>query len=687
MAGRFEDARRFLRDAVDLDPENTVARDLLARASAPYRDTEQIVRGILEILAMEQELRAEQVRAEAGALLEEGRRLLDAGRTPAALDKLDAALARLAAPADLREKLEPLREQVARVFDEAARKAGSPRRAPAAPATVPEEDTRWQEAVRAVLERAGSAGEAGGASLRIFPLGPAVHAQRESLPPSPEPGVTPRGFALSDELPHLGPLVQAAVRGAVEPAAWRGPGSVLEGVGETLVARAGPKVLDAVARTVKGLSAPPARSLLVRATAIPCDPAILVAALAKAGCTLSPLPRGGGAAAALDPAAAESVIGALGGAAMATADVAFRVPESRAFALSALRPADPAATEDELPGLRVRGLGWYLADGGIAAGVEVESASPGPAGAAEALGVAVLARQEAASGAALSPGGGILVAGLANPLADGGPHIAVLLRFGEGTALPASPGEESAETVLPLGDLPGRSPDLPGPLGAAPGDRARAGRAEVLRRWVERRLPAGASIRVEGTALRVAGSPAAAGLVKSDLERLRDAKEAPAVRVRAYALDARTESSLVRGFPLLSPGPEAGVRFVRLTGDERKRHLFLLEGLGGKLPLGGDGTLRPSPGQRAALGRVEGAVPRLAGIEVGVRAWPGDRTGERSLWIDLAVRRAGEEAPAREPEAKVSLPPGTALLFVGLANPFSDAGLKTKVAVWIEAPE
>ena len=34
-----------------------MARDFLARASAPYRDREQIVRGILEILALEQEPR------------------------------------------------------------------------------------------------------------------------------------------------------------------------------------------------------------------------------------------------------------------------------------------------------------------------------------------------------------------------------------------------------------------------------------------------------------------------------------------------------------------------------------------------------------------------------------------------------------------------------------------------------
>jgi tetratricopeptide (TPR) repeat protein len=686
MSGRFEEARRFLRDAVDLDPENAAARDLLARASAPNEDRAQLVRGILEIVAMEQELRAEQCRIEATALYEEGKRLLDGGDAAKALDKLDAALARLAAPADLRERLEPLRAQVARAFDDAAKKAGSTRRAPAPPAPVHGEDVRLQEAVRAVLERAGSAGESGGAALRIFPLGPAVLAQRGSLPPSPEAGAAARGFALSAEVPPLGPLVRTAVRGAVEPAAWRAPGSVLEGVGETLVARAGTKVLDAVAKTVAGLSNPPTRSLLVRATAIPCDPAQLVAALARSGVTVTPVPRGGGAAAALDAAATETVLGALGGAGNAVADTAFRVPEGRAFAVAALRPGDVAAAEDELPGLRVRGLGWYLPDGGIAAALEVESASPGPAGAAEALGAPILARQSSSHGAALSPGGAILVSGLANPLAEGGPHLAVLLRFGEGAALPSAPGDVT-ETVIPLGDLPGRNADLPGPLPVAAKDKTRAVRAEVLRRWVERRLPAGAGLRVEGTALRVAGSPAAAALVAADLERLRNAKEAPGVQVRAYALDARTEASLVRGFPLLSAGPDAGTRFVRFAGDERKRHLFLLEGLGGRLTLGGDGTLRPLPAQRAALGRAEGAAPRLAGFEVGVRAWPGDREGERSLWVDLAVQRSGEEAPAREPEARVSLPKGTALLFVGLPNPFPDAGAKPKIAVWIEATE
>jgi tetratricopeptide (TPR) repeat protein len=695
LAGRFEDARRFLRDAVELDPDNAVARDLLAKASAPYGEREQIVRGILEILAMEQEARAEQVRVDSAALVEEGRRLLASGDAAGALEKFDAALRGLVAKPELLDRLEPAREQAARLFDEAAKKAGSPRRAPAPPPGAAGEDPRWQEAVRAVLERAGSAGEAGGAALRIFPLGPVLRAQRAALPPSPEAGAAPRGFVLSGEVPPAGPLLQAAIRGAVEPAAWRAPGAVLEGVGATLVARAGTKTLAAVERTVASLATPPARSVLVRATAYPCDPASLVAALAKCGRTLSPLPRGTGAAAVLDPAGAAAVEQALGGSGAAPADAVFRVPEKRGFALAALRPRDGASAEEEVPGLRVRGIAWFLGDGGIAVGALVEAAVPGPAGAAEAIGTPLLSRQEAAAGGALAPGGAILVAGLPNPLAKGPEdrsHLALMLRFGDagGAAVVAAP---AGDVVLPLGDLASRNPDPPGAFGGPGGETARSTRAEAIRRWLGRRGQAGAVVRVEGTGLRVGGGGGAAGLAASDLERLRGAVDSIPVEVRAYAVDAKTEAALARGMRLESAGDAAAgagtggsARFLRLTGEDRKRRQFLLEGSGGRMALGAGGAVPVTPACRAPFARTEGTGARLAGLEIGVRAWPSDEPDRRTLWVDFGVKRSPDEAPTRDPEVGVLVEPGTALLFVGLPNPFSDAGLRNRVAVWVEVP-
>jgi hypothetical protein len=580
-----------------------------------------------------------------------------------------------------------VRREAARLFDEAAKGAGSSRRAPAPPAATPEEDPRWQEAVRAVLERAGSAGEAGGAALRIFPLGPALHAQRDSLPPSPEAGATPRGFVLSAEVPPPGPLLQAAIRGAVEPAAWRAPGAVLEGVGSVLVARAGRSALEAVEKAVTGLAAAPARSVPVRATAFPCDAAPLVAALARAGRSLSPLPRGGGAVAALDAAAAAAVSAALGGVAEAPADAAFRVPERRAFRISAVRPRPGAAAEEATAGIGLGGLAWFLPDGSIAAGVSVETAVPGPRGADEALGAPVLVRQDASHGAALPPGGAILFAGLVDPLAaDPGRagHLAVLVRFGEDPSGPAPAEGSPRDAVLPLGDLPSRDADAAGPL-TARGRDPRTARAEAIRDWLARRNAVGTEFRVDGTAIRVAGSSAAASLASADLDRLREEGALAKVEVRAYALDARNEASLLRGLPLQSAGPLATTRFVRLRGDERKRNLFLLEGIGGRIALSGEGAASLGPGRRLAFARVEGEAAKAAGLEVGVRAWPSDTAGERSLWIDLAWRRPSDEAPVREPEARVSLPPGTAVLLVGAPHPFADAAGRGRVAVWVEA--
>jgi len=686
-AGRFDDARKFLRDAVDLDPDNVAARDLLARASAPSGGREQMVRGILEFQALEQRIRGEELAAEASALVDEARRFLDAGETAAALDKCDAALQRIAAHPDLLDRIEPLRAQAAAIFDEAARKSGSPRRAPAAPPAAFEEDPRWQEAIRSVLERAGSAGEAGGAAMRIFPLAPILRAQREALPPSPEAGTRPRGFVLSGDVPPAGPLLQAAFRGAVEPAAWRAPGAVLEGVGATLVARAGARTLEETAKAVAGLAAPPARSVLVRATAFTCAPAALVAALAKEGCTLAPLPGGTGAAAALDPGAAEAVLRALGGAETAAADALFRVPERRGFALAALRPREGGGAEEEAAGLRLSGIGWFLPDGGIAAGLVVATAVPGAPGAAEALGAAGLSRQEASMGAALLPGGGILVAGLSDPLAPaagGRGHLAVLLRFGEGAALGGGGEGGARDSVLPLGDLPGRHPDAGGPLSGGAEADPRRDRAEAIRRWLARRAGPGAAVTLEGNGVRVAGPAAAAGLAATDLERLRGATGAPALEVRAYALDARTEAALVRDLRLETGGEDSLFRFALLAGEDRRRRLFLLEGGGARLALGAGEAGDLAPARRVPFARTEGTGARMAALEAGVRAWPGERPGEPALWVDLAVKSSRDAEPRRDPPAAVPLPPGTAVLFVGLPNPFEGAAARPRLAVWIE---
>ncbi len=682
LAGRFEDARRFLRDALDLDPDNVAARDLLAKASSPSGDRERIVRGILEILAMEQEVAADQARTEAGGLAAEGERLLADGDAAGALEKADAALARIVARPDLLDRLEGLRERAAAVFAEAARRTGSSRRPPEAPA-APAEDPRWQEAVRSVLERAGSAGEAGGASLRILSLGPVMAAWRGSLPPSPEGGTRPRGFVLSGDAPPAGPLVRAAFRGAVEPAAWRAPGAVLEGVGATLVARAGSRALDAAEKAVASLASPPSRSLLVRATAFRCAPGRLVELLAAEGGTLVPLPGGSGAMAVLDPAAATALAKGLGGADAAPADAAFRVPERRGFLLAALRPRGGGSPDDEAPGLRIQGLGWFLPDGGVAAGVLVATAVSGPAGAAEILGTPGISRQEAAAGAALLPGGGLLLAGLADPLGAEPAHLAVLLVFGAGSGAGADPAPREGGTVLPLGDLPGRAPDVRGPLsGPAAGD-ARAARAAVLREWLDRHGPSGAAVLLEGNGVRVAGPAAAAGLVAADLERLRGAAAGPAVSVRAYAVDARTEAAALRGLPLSDAGAGSFFRYARLAGEERRQRLFLLEGSGTRIPLG-EGSVALLPAARLAFACTEGAGARMAGIEAGLRSWPGERSGEVPLWVDLAVKAASDEEPRRDPAARTALPPGTALLFAGIPNPFEGAARRPRLLVWIE---
>ncbi|HEU4394770.1 MAG TPA: tetratricopeptide repeat protein, partial [Planctomycetota bacterium] len=677
-AGRFEDARRFLRDAVDLDPGNASARDLLARLSAPL-DGEPLVAKILEVLALAQEMDAGRIRAEAAIHVEEARRLLDAGDAVGAMERADAALAQADARPDLVPRLDGARAEAARLFDEAAARAGSPRRAPASPAASPGEDPDLQGAVRALLERAGSAAEAGGAGLRVFPLAPILRAQGESLPPSPEGGVPLRGFALSAEVPPPGPLLQAAFRGAVEPAAWRAPGAVLDCVGSVLVVRAGPKALEAAARAIASLESPPTRSLSVRVSAIPADPTRVVEVLAKAGRTLEPIARGAGAVAVLDAAAAASVLEALGGSAAASADASFRVPERRGFRLDALRGH---GGPDSAAGLGVRGLAWAAADGAVVAGITLSSAFPGPRGAAEAIGAPALARQEASAGASLSPGGALLFAGLADPLGAEAGHIVVLVRLGDDPRAVAA-ASAPPDAVLPLGDLASRNPDAPGPLSPPDAD-PRALRAEAIRDWLGRRGAVGTEFRVEGTAVRVAGPATAAGLAESDLTRLREAAEGARVEVRAYALDGRSEASLLQGLPLRVAGPTASARFVVLRGDERRRNLFLLEGIGGRIALSG-GAVLVDPGRRVAFARTEGEGGGAAGLEVGVRVWPPDVPHARSLWVDLARAVPGGKAPDREPPIRESLPAECALLVVGIPNPFPDAGTRARVAIWVEA--
>ncbi len=686
-AGRFEDARRLLREAVDLDPGNERARELLERATAPLPEREGLARGILELLALEHSLLVEQVRGEAEELLRAGRDAVAAGRAAEGADRFEAALRRLDARPAALDALDGLRGDLARRFEEASRAAGTPRAAPERPAGAGG-DARLPEALRQILESAGAAGETGGAALRVFPLAPVAAAQAAALPPSPAPHRRPAGLVVLPDVPPAAGAFRAAIRGAVEPEAWRAPGAVLECVGGSLVARAGPRALAALEATMDASGRPPLRSVPLEILVVPCAPEALAAALRDAGARFSGMEPGSGAVAV--DAGAVAVLTALAGPAGPSLSAAVRAAERRGAVVATLPPEGGAGPPEECAGLRVEAVAWWLGPGRLAAGAVVSAAVEAVPGVSAALGRATLSRSRAAGGGDVRPGGALVFPGVPIPGAEPGSpprHGAVLVVVGDVAApVPAAVAGEGAATPVDLGDLPRRGVDAAGPLAPA-GEDGVAARIEALRAWLQMRAPGGTRVRLAGTGLAVEGGPAAAAVVVEDLGRLAADGTPVPLLVRVHSLGPAAEAALLRDLPLLSPSGEGDLRFAVLQGRVRDRVRFLLAGDAEGAPAGAPVAALAQAAQRAVFARVEelgaGGRPARRGVEVGVRPWPGDLPDERWIWADVTLLLAGEAGPRREPPVMTAIRRNASLLLVGLRSPFGDPA-RTRLVVLVE---
>jgi len=183
----------------------------------------------------------------------------------------------------------------------------------------------------------------------------------------------------------------------------------------------------------------------------------------------------------------------------------------------------------------------------------------------------------------------------------------------------------------------------------------------------------------------VASEGAAGTAVSRDLERLVAAAAPLPVTVRAYSLDATAERALLRDLRVEERLGEAVV--ARVQGERRRTGRLLLEGGKSRFPLGEGGPAGCVPGPRVAFARTEGTTAagsaRLAGVEVGVRPWPGDAPGETGLWIDLSLQRPGAEGPSWW-SLRTALAADATLLIVGIPNPFADAPERPRVAILID---
>jgi len=91
-ASRFEDAKKFYGDILDLDPKHEGARRRMAQLGAMMGDRDQTARDALESAVDSWRTRCEQAKAEVGALAGEARAKEAAGDYEGAADKYDRAL-------------------------------------------------------------------------------------------------------------------------------------------------------------------------------------------------------------------------------------------------------------------------------------------------------------------------------------------------------------------------------------------------------------------------------------------------------------------------------------------------------------------------------------------------------------------------------------------------------------------
>ena len=329
-AGQFDEARRYLFDALGRNPDDADAKALLTRVSEPLGDREALFEHALELAALAREVRAVNRSAEVAALADEARRRQLRGDFAGASAPLEKALATIDADPGLVRGGAALRDEILRMLQSAMARGVA--RAPADPPAADPVETRWRDAMRDVLADAGRE-IAQGLDLRFHDLGSVVSAT--GLPPvAAGKGREPTGWTVSVVGVEPAPLVAAWLR-ASEPQTFAAPGASVTLVGSTCAILAD---LDTHKRIAERLAAlrrgtPPAAEIVIGAYRM--DRATVAAALGARGVQSVAL-ADGVRTASLDAADLGALLGVMRGDAKDVVGIAaLRATPLRAFRLSA----------------------------------------------------------------------------------------------------------------------------------------------------------------------------------------------------------------------------------------------------------------------------------------------------------------------------------------------------------------
>lgn len=607
---RYDEAREWVRRALEVEPTNPQARELLLHLSEAPDDRGRLIQEVFRLLDTERRLRLDDLTMRSDALLSTGQELLLRGDLDAAVARFNECIALLDQSPTFDEDLTIRRRRAVEFREKAVLRGG---RAPAAPPAVRAPATEaWRETLRTLLLDLGSPRRPGDRLLRVYDL--AAFAG-----PSREGPATPGQLSLTGEHPYPGDLLVSLIPELVQPGSWDAGGHLLRAQGSDLVLYASEDIQNLVHELLTRLGArqDPAARLTISALAVTPRSLARAAGVAEA----SFLPSGSGAYAVLKAEHYRRLLEVLMRHEQAEplGRMEVTVPPERTLGVEQLRTLNFEAPPDEdgKPVLRELRYGFsaellpVFTPDGFGLAVRAETQVPGealslPARPTGNFQVSSLAIQRIEAATIVPPGGALVLAGLANPFEHGslaGRKSLVLLISPAATNEEAPPVEPSAAannevestgpTAVDLGDLFLKIGDEPAPPFRGSPPMPGESRTGFLLSWLAEaiggdfRSRSGNSLTIGQGVVWVHGDPEFRDQVKGLVERLlARSDEVVRMRVRAARISSREESRIFRGLSTAGRVVRGeGVRVHLLKGEDRRRVVYEIAGSEGHLSL------------------------------------------------------------------------------------------------------
>jgi tetratricopeptide (TPR) repeat protein len=607
---RYEEAREWVRRALELQPTNREAREILLHLGDTPDDRGRLLREIFRLLDSERRLRLDDLMLRANALLSTGQAMLLQGDLDTAVERFVECIALLDANPSFDPDLASRRDNAVQFRDQAVLRGGSlPETMPEIPPDTTASD-RWRDTLRALFLDLGSPRRPGDRLLRIYDLGGFAGSERGEPP-------TAGQLSISEDRPFPGPLIAELIPSVVGSQAFARGRHLLRAEGSDLILYAPEEIQNEVQHLLTRLGARQDPAARLSVIALAASSPSLARAASEAEAVFEP--RGEGAFAVLDSDHLMRLLDVL--TSREHAEVLGRlevtvlpertvgVEQSRTLNIQA-----PPNESGEPLFSRLR-YGFQAAilpvwtKGGLGLSVSATATFPAeplmlPAAPAGTFQVPSQARESVVAAGVIPPEGALAVAGLGNPFDQrslAGRKSLLLLFVPSSTAVPAV----SPETEDPFGGDPG----APGPVSVDLGDLAagigdepappfRGGppmpeesRTGFLLSWLAEAVGSdltnrpGNTLTVSQGVVRIHGDADFAEQVKALIKGLTaQSDRLVTIRIRAARVSTGEESLLFRGLSTTGRVIRGqGVRVHVLRGDERRRVVYEIAGAEGRL--------------------------------------------------------------------------------------------------------